>query len=382
MSRPSRAMGGSPLRAAHPCPNQVIDMNVHYLIIGQGICGTFLSHALQKAQQAFIVIDKVDAHSASKVASGVINPVTGRRIVKTWMIDELMPFAWNAYQFIGDDLKINCMAEKQIIDCFATPQMRAAFLERYESDRQYLSLPVNENDWHSFLQYDFGYGIIQPCYWIDLPLLLSKHRNKLLQEQRLREEQFDLKELQVKDDTVVYKDITAQKIIFCDGVSGFNNPYFSNLPYAANKGEALLVEIPELPVTHIIKKGFNLVPWSRFQEQGKNIFWLGSTYLWEFDNIDPTPGFYQFAHNWLRQTIKTPFTILDHLAAVRPATLERRPFVGVHPLHNNICILNGMGTKGCSLAPYFAHQLVDHLLHKESITPEANVQRFRKLLSR
>ena len=77
-----------------------------------------------------------------------------------------------------------------------------------------------------------------------------------------------------------------------------------------------------------------------------------------------------------------PFKIIDHLASVRPATLERKPFVGIHPLQDKIGILNGMGTKGCSLAPFFARQLVNHLLNNEPIMADANVQRFKKTLSR
>jgi glycine/D-amino acid oxidase-like deaminating enzyme len=298
------------------------------------------------------------------------------------MIDELMPFAWEAYTTIGNALQINCIAEKHIIDCFVTPQMRLAFLDRYKNDTQYLSLPGNENDWQQYLQYDFGYGIIHPCYWIDLPLLLARQRAHLVQSQQLLEERFTPEALEVKEDSVTYKNITARKIIFCDGVTGFNNSYFSNLPYAASKGEALLVEIPGMPATHIIKKGYSLVPWSQNTAGKENIFWLGSTYLWEFEDANPSPGFYQFAQNWLNQTLKMPFTIIDHLAAVRPATLERRPFVGLHPIHNNIGILNGMGTKGCSLAPYFSHQLVNHLLYNTPISADADVQRFKKILSR
>jgi hypothetical protein len=41
-----------------------------------------------------------------------------------------------------------------------------------------------------------------------------------------------------------------------------------------------------------------------------------------------------------------------------------------------------MGTKGCSLAPYFARQLVDQLLRKNEITPEADIKRFQKILAR
>jgi glycine/D-amino acid oxidase-like deaminating enzyme len=351
-------------------------MQIDYIIVGQGICGTFLSWELEKANQSFIVIDESKPFTASKSASGIINPVTGRRIVKTWMIDDLMPFAWDAYQSLGAALGIHCIAQKPIIDCFATPQMRLAFTERYEKDKQFLSLPTNENDWLPYLQYDFGYGIIQPAYLVDILSLLNSQRKKLINNGQLRAEHFDATELIIKEDKVAYKDISAGKIIFCDGIAGFSNPFFPNLPYGLNKGEVVLVKIPGFPATHIIKKGYSLVPWK------ENIFWLGSTYLWEFEDEKPTNGFYQFAENWLKQTVKMPFTIIDHWASVRPATLERKPFVGLHPNNNHIGILNGMGTKGCSLAPFFAQQLVNHLLHNEPIMADAHVQRFKKVLSR
>jgi len=85
-----------------------------------------------------------------------------------------------------------------------------------------------------------------------------------------------------------------------------------------------------------------------------------------------------FVESWL----KLPFTIIDHRAAVRPATLERRPFVGFHPQYNSVGIFNGMGTKGCSLAPFFANQLVQHIIHRTPIHSEADVKRFQRVLSR
>ena len=351
-------------------------MEIDYLVIGQGISGTFLSWELQKAGKSLMVIDEYHPFSASQVASGIINPVTGRRIVKTWMIEELMPFAWNAYTQLGESLQINCITEKPLLDCFPTPQMRLAFIDRFAKDQQYLSLPQDENNWLKFFNYEFGYGIIQPCYLIDLQLLLSSYRHQLKQNNQLREERFEQGELIVKENQVQYRDITAGKIIYCDGVSGFANPFFQALPFGANKGEVLLVEIPDLPDTHIIKRGYSLVPWQ------KNIFWLGSTYLWEFNHAQPESGFYQFAENWLKQTVKLSYKIIAHLAAVRPATLERRPFVGLHPIHSSVGIFNGMGTKGCSLAPYFSHQFAMHLQHQTPILPEADVQRFKKVLSR
>jgi glycine/D-amino acid oxidase-like deaminating enzyme len=44
-------------------------------------------------------------------------------------------------------------------------------------------------------------------------------------------------------------------------------------------------------------------------------------------------------------------------------------------------ILNGTGTKGVTLAPYFARQLADHIVHGAPILPQADVARFRRLLN-
>ena len=87
----------------------------------------------------------------------------------------------------------------------------------------------------------------------------------------------------------------------------------------------------------------------------------------------------------------TQRTVLDALEARYPVlrgtirdhgTLERRPFVGFHPLYPVVGILNGMGTKGCSLAPFFARQLVRHIMDGSAILAEADVRRFSKILSR
>jgi len=58
-------------------------MEFDYIILGQGICGTFLSWNLIKAGKKILVIDEPQKFSSTKVASGIINPVTGRRVVTT-----------------------------------------------------------------------------------------------------------------------------------------------------------------------------------------------------------------------------------------------------------------------------------------------------------
>jgi glycine/D-amino acid oxidase-like deaminating enzyme len=114
----------------------------------------------------------------------------------------------------------------------------------------------------------------------------------------------------------------------------------------------------------------------------ENIFWLGSSYEWSFENDRPSDTFRRQAEDWLRHFVKQPYNVIEHFAAIRPATLERRPFVGFHPAFPRVGILNGLGTKGCSLAPFFAKQMVEKITDTGSIDPLADITRFEKILGR
>lgn len=352
-------------------------MQIDYLVIGQGISGTFLSYYFKKENKKFLVIDNNYINAPSKIAAGIINPVTGRRLVTVWMVDEVLPYAWKAYQELGHDLGITAISQKSIIDFFPNPFMRESFLQKIESGDKYVHAYPEQNHFNNLFNYEFGCGEIRPVYIAHLEALLPAWRKELAANNNLREENFEMDHLKIIDNKIQYKEITAEKIIFCDGTSSFDNPFFKQLPFAPNKGEALVVSIPGLPDTHIYKKSMMIVPLAE-----KDLFWVGASYVWDFENADPTTAFRESTQQVLTQWLKIHFTIVEHRSGLRPATLERRPFVGFHPLHPSIGILNGMGTKGCSLAPFFARQLVDHLLYEEPIAKDADVSRFKKILSK
>lgn len=350
-------------------------MQTDVIIVGQGIAGTFLSFKFQQKGIQHIIIDQRINETPSNIAAGIINPVTGRRIVKTWKIDEVLPFADQSYDEIDSFLNIQSKKSIEIADLFTSQQMKDAFQDHYQQDAQYLSYPTEQDYWKPFLQYDFGWGKIRPALLIHTPLLIQAYQQWSRDKGILREELFDTKYLSIKNQLVTYKDIQAKKIIFCGGTHDEQLPFFKGLPFAPNKGEALILEIPDLPTSHVIKRGMTIVPW----DDGK--FWMGSVYQWKFDHIHPTELFKQQCEVWLKEYLKLPYQILDHQAAVRPATLERRPFVGFHPNFPQVGIMNGMGTKGCSLAPYFAEEMAQLILNDRPIDPEANINRFTFILN-
>jgi glycine/D-amino acid oxidase-like deaminating enzyme len=356
-------------------------MQAEILIVGQGITGTWLSYYLEKANKSFLVVDNNHPTASSRVAAGLINPVTGRRIVKTWMIDELLAHLVPAYEKLGKELDITAITQKNIIDFHPTPQMKIAFDARLKDGADFLSKPTEQEQYRQQFNYDFGYGEISPCYLVNLKEIIPAWRKKLLAKNLLVEKSFSPADLVIQENSVRWSDgdrqtIEAGKIIFCDGIASANNPFFKNLPFALNKGEALIIEAEEIPSPHIYKKTMGLVP------LGENLFWAGSNYEWEFVDDKPSENYRMQTGQLLKSWLKVPFKIVDHVAAIRPANLERRPFVGFHPVHKNIGILNGMGTKGCSLAPYFAKQLAEHITGSKPLFAGADIQRFSGILSR
>jgi len=336
-------------------------MEVDYLIVGQGISGTFLSYYLIKAGKKVAVINASRTCTASKVASGVINPVTGRRIVRTWRIEELLPFSLKAYLTLEDELESSLVKKLSVLDFHPSMQMKESFEKRLTEEQEYLHRPA-AFDWMNYFNFHFDIGEIVPCLLVDINNLLTLWREKLQQENNLIEEEFSWNKCMVDTDGVTYKNITARKIICCEGVEGVR--------------EAIIASIPGLPPNHIYKQGISIVPWR------DDLFWIGSSYEWNFTDTNPTPSYKERVSAQLKYWLKLPLEIVDHIASVRPANMERRPFVGLHPKFSAVGILNGMGTKGCSLAPFFAKQLVDHLVEGQPIYADADVKRFEKILAR
>jgi glycine/D-amino acid oxidase-like deaminating enzyme len=346
---------------------------VKYLIIGQGLVGTWMSYHLDLAGVSYKVINDPNCKSATSVASGVINPVTGRRIVQTWLIETILPFAVEHYKGIEKKLNINIIKTAPILLIHPSEQMKDSFDYRMTHENVYLFTQDNSK-WTPYFKAPFGTGAIDECYWMDLNLM-TKHWEKYLQEQdKLIKDYFDCKDMLINENGVSWKNIEADKIIFCDGLNTMNHPYFAPLPFSPNKGEALIIKVPGLPNKHIYKNNISIVPWHG------DLFWVGSSYEWSFQDENPTAGFKEKMIQSLNQFMELPYEIVDHLVGIRPANTQRRPFVGTHPNYSQLAICNGMGTKGCSLAPYFTHQLMENLEYKKPIEPEADINRFKTIL--
>ncbi len=103
----------------------------------------------------------------------------------------------------------------------------------------------------------------------------------------------------------------------------------------------------------ILNRGVYAVPANQ-----KGEWRVGSTYTF----TDKVEGITNLAREELmlklNELVSFPFKTVGQEWGIRPTTHDRRPILGSHPEHKTLHILNGMGPKGVSLAPYFSGILV------------------------
>ena len=283
-----------------------------------------------------------------------------------------MPFAKQTYQALEQDLSIQIYNERNIL--------RSLFNHREENDWQlrtsepgYEQYMLDEADLGPYLDHTvqaFSYGEVQHCAQVNLPVLTKTYQKRLMEAGRYLAESFDYKKLKIASGKVQYKDHQAQGIIFCEGYNVVHNPYFNYLPYGGAKGEVLIIKVENVDFEKILKHRVFITP------LGDQLYWIGASYDWNFEDDLPTSKGKSFLVDRLNDFLKVPYQIVEHKAAIRPTVKDRRPFLGKHPQLNGLFLFNGLGTKGASLGPFWANAMAEYLSTGKPLDASVNITRF------
>ena len=350
-------------------------MQIDYLIVGQGVAGTVLAQTLLKKGCKIMVLSDENPNRASLVAAGLYNPVTGKRMAKTWKAAELFPFMENFYKEFEQNYSCKIIYPKPVYKPFGTIEEQNTWLSAHEGEA-FIKTDIAIDKYAEFINAEFGGFETNSSGHIDLPVFIKKFREKAQLQGYFIQEKFDSKKLKTNDLGIEYGKLLAKKILFCEGLNASKNPLFSWLPFVPSKGEILKVKINNFTDEAVLNKQVFIIP------LGENTYRVGSTYQWDFESENPTEEGKKDLSDRLSQMIKMPFEVLDHQAGVRPSVRDRRPIIGFHPDNKNIGIFNGLGTKGVSMAPYIAEQFTETLLNDKQLPSDVTIERFYSLYSR
>ncbi len=317
-----------------------------------------------------LVVD-AEEHTASFAAAGIINPVTGHRYVKSWMIDILLPHAIKTYDEISQILGFEVYQKLNILRTMDTVKEQNDWDAR-KNDERYNQYVVKDSDVEAMIDItndQHAYGEVTKSLQVKLKSIILGYRDLLLKNNQYSKMKIDYNSIIVHNDCIEVNNVKAKKIIFCEGHSATENPFFKCIPFLPAKGNALIIKGDFLLKKNVKDKLF-ITP----LEDGSH--WVGSGYEWNTTDESPNEIELQKMQAVLSLFLAKPFTVIEKLAGIRPSIKGRRPALGRHKTYQDMYIFNGLGTKGSSLAPYFANMLVDFIFDRTALIDDVNIDQF------
>ena len=197
---------------------------VDYIIVGQGIAGTWLSHELISRGYDVVIFNHETANTSSNKAAGLYNPITGRKMMLTWKAGNFFPSLEENYQKL----------EAELGERFLHPIPMYRPFKSIEDQNDWQG-KQEENVYLSYLQKfsprsleienikdPYGGIILSHTGYVDLPRLINAFRSYLKDKGHYISEMFSEDKLYIDSDKVKYENWEAKKVIFCEIVHCFN----------------------------------------------------------------------------------------------------------------------------------------------------------------
>nr|WP_299387832.1 FAD-dependent oxidoreductase [Allomuricauda sp.] len=343
-----------------------------YLVVGLGLAGISFCETLEKAGKTFRVISD-NSQQSSLVAGGMYNPVILKRFTLAWKAEEQLGLAMPFYVNLESKLGVKLDYKVRVLRKFASIEEQNLWFEAADKPglENFMSTKIQENK-NPGLHAPYGFGEVLHTGRIDTTALLSSYAEYLEKKGALQLSTFDFTHFNASSDHISYETINAKQIVFCEGYGLKNNPFFGYLPLNGTKGELLTIKAPDFKEKNVIKSGVFTIP------LGNDMYRVGATYKWKDKTNIPTEEAKSQLLEKLETFLKCDFEIVNHVAGIRPTVVDRRPLVGQHPLHKNLYVLNGFGSRGVMIAPYASGQLFNHIENNQHLDTEINIQRFTK----
>ena len=351
-------------------------MNVDFLIIGQGLAGSALAIELLRRGKSVLVVDRQDGTGSTRIAAGLVTPLTGKGMNPAWRQQYYLPKAVAFYHSLERESGRKLYHTTPVVRVFTSEKERDKWHSK--QDEQHCWAHELEQVKGPFY-HDFGAIEMPDGAWLVTLAFLHVVQDKLIDLGAWREAVFAEEDVSFGDGEVRWKDVVADTLILCQGAYGLNgvdgyNGWFSHINHRSAKGEILNVWISGLDD----QKRYHSRGWLAPREGG--MWKAGANYDWKHMDAIPTEEgkteVLEKLATWIElgQDKAVSMEVIEHEAGIRPIIRNSRPVVGMHPDHAQLGFFNGLGSKGSLMAPAVAEHFAAYLCGETELDEELNLQ--------
>ncbi len=341
------------------------------LIIGQGLAGTSAAWRLWERGIPFLLVDRDEPVTSSKIAAGLLTPITGMRLSLSENysshLAEAVPFYRHKERLLGRRFLHARPAVRLLKDAHEAAKWTKRVVDPEVQAFVHCRPPLPLVDPGIFNATHGGFQMKHAGY-VDTAGYLEASRAFFTRLGSWQQAEIQFSELSVTPDAVQWQSRTFSEVIFCTGWEAMKHPWFDWVPFSPVRGTILTAKADLHGERRILHRGC----WMVQREDGA--LRIGSTFETRFAHPhESDPEKVAALEAQVRSFVKAPLTILGQQTAVRPAITAQRTLIGRHPGRPRVLFFNGLGSKGTLLSPSFSRRLVEHLLDGVPVPPESDL---------
>jgi glycine oxidase len=339
-----------------------------WLILGGGLAGTTLAWRLWEQGQPFLLVDRDAPLTASKIAAGLVTPITGMRLGLSWRYDLFHAEAVAFYRSLEERLGCHLYHETPVVRLLRS-EWQADFWAKRQHRPEYAPYLQPPNppllDPEVFAQ-PYGGFEQRPGGWLDTTAYLEASRRFFESAGCRRTGEVDT--LEETPDAVHWDGAAFDTAVWCIGWQAAQRPELAGVPFQSARGTILTVQADIRGESRVVSAACWLVP------RGDGSLRAGPTYEIPFsDPHCPSPEALAALEQKLNDLLRVNFRITDRQTAVRPIVRGREALLGRLSGRPRQACFNGLASKGVLRAPWLARHLVEHLRDGTALDSEIDL---------
>ncbi len=349
-------------------------MNV--LIIGQGLAGSALAWRLLHRGASCLVVDRPLNETASRVAAGLVNPLTGRKVRPEWRQSECLSEADAYYRETEEELGGAWWQRIPIWRELETPDLEEMWRERQIApDSSAFAGPILPwpHGWQGrgHAAYTRGGAVLHA------EVLVNAQRRWLTEQGAFEEGEVAPSDIVRQDAEFVWRGKKYDRVVWCIGYETAKTLNLPALESRLSKGTIADISLPDF------EWDAGVLHFGHWLVKHGSVWRLGATYewAWESPNEADTLAVHELLTD-LACRYRGRVEVIRARSAVRPIIRYSQPVAGALPDCPGQYIFSGLGSRGVTTSPWVSRLLADHLLDgtplPEDVTPDPLFARWAK----